>query len=355
MRGLNLRVTNVTASPLTITDVTGLATFAVGESRDILYTDEVEASLEYGRLNSLLITGGITAQFVSGTLLSQAPIGRTFIGATPTIAGGRGLVPDAPTTNRGSFLRGDAIWTSITPLYIGAIPESILTTQGDILVRGLTTSERLPMGSLGYVLRAGIAQVQWRNMAPSGLLIVRPTASDINAGSFYWATDASKLYVCYFDGTAYDWLELGSGGGGGIGAWDTFPTGGVPSFTVDVTHIGRAAVGVDPSSSIPTGIQFQVLGSSLFTRTFIEQTAAPEPDQVGSTQLRGELTDKGLYSKPDGYSERRVDLPGLARKTIPTPENIIIPDGSQYVCAGVFTLQGVATITLQGDADLVVL
>lgn len=352
MRGLTLQITNNTSNPLTITDITGLTTFAAGETKDALYTDEVQNSLEYGRLNSLVITGSVTVSFVSGTNLSQAPIGRTFTGASPITMGERGLVPQVAIAQRTYYLKGDGTWGPITTLGLGAIPQSVLTTQGDLIVRGVTTAERLPLGSLGYILRSGPVTAQWANLAASGLLANRPSAAEYYAGSFYWATDATKLYVCYDDSTTYNWWDLGAGVGG---AWDTFPTGGIPSFTVDVTHVGRAAVGVDPSSSIPAGIQFQVLGSSLFTRTFTQQTGAPDPDQIGSTQIRGELTDKGLYSKPDGYSERRMDLPGLARKTIPTPEGIIIPDGSQYICAGVFTLQGVATITLQGDADLVVL
>lgn len=353
MRGLTLRITNTSSTRVAIADIDGSVSLALGESVELLYTSDVQQSLEYGTINALLTSRVLTAQFISGSLLSQAPIGSTLVGATPTLAGIRGLVPTPATTDRTKYLKGDGSWSTVSAFSVGAIPENILTSQGDLIVRGVTKAERLPLGTLGQVLRSGVVQVEWVDAVDSGLLADIPTPASYNAGRFYWATDVSKLYVCYYNGATYAWWDFAGGSGGG--AWDTFPTGGVPSFVVDVTHIGRAAVGVDPGSSIPVGIQFQVLGASLFTRTFIEQTWAPDPDQAGSTQLRGELTDKGLYSKPDGYSERRVDLPGLARKTIPTPEDIIIPDGSQYICAGVFTLQGIATITLQGDADLVVL
>jgi hypothetical protein len=213
MRGLTLRVTNNTSAPLTVTDVTGLATFAVGETRDILYSDDVQASLEYGRLNALIIAGSVSVLFVSGTNLNQAPIGRTFTGATPVVAGDRGLVPTATVAQRGSFLRGDALWISITPAYIGAIPATLLTTQGDLIVRGATTAEKLPLGSLGYVLRSGPITTQWVGMAASGLLAARPSATAFYAGSYYWATDTSTLYACYYDG-AWVWGAVNVMGGG---------------------------------------------------------------------------------------------------------------------------------------------
>jgi hypothetical protein len=222
MRGLTLQVTNATSAPLTVTDVSGLATFAAGETRNILYTDDVQSSLEYGRLNALIIAGSVTVQFVSGTNLSQAPIGRTFTGATPSVAGIPGLVPEASVANRGYYLKGDGTWSVVTALSIGGIPESKLTTQGDLIVRGLTTSERLPIGTLGQILRAGPVQVQWESLSTAGLLVDRPVASAFYTGRLYWATDAAvghQLSICYFNGAIYDWFDLGSGGGGGATPW----------------------------------------------------------------------------------------------------------------------------------------
>jgi len=209
MRGLTLKVTNTTAAPLTITDVTGLATLAAGETRDILYTSEVQASLEYGRLNSLIITGTVTVSFVSGTNLNQAPIGRIFTGASPVAMGERGLVPQAAIAQRTYYLKGDGTWGPITALGIGAITQSILTTQGDLIVRGVTTAERLPLGSLGYILRSGPVTAQWAALATSGTTAARPSSGEYYGGSFYWTTDTPALFVCAFDGAAWSWWDLG--------------------------------------------------------------------------------------------------------------------------------------------------
>jgi hypothetical protein len=97
------------------------------------------------------------------------------------------------------------------------------------------------------------------------------------------------------------------------------------------------------------------MGDSLLDRVFYTQKAAAAADQTGSTQVRASTADRGLYAKPHGYAERRVDLPGLTRKTIPTPEAITIPAGSQYLCSNTLTLEGAATLSLVGDAELAVL
>ena len=351
MRGLTLRLANPTATRANITDIPGVTGVGPGETIEVLYTDAVQQSLEYGTLNRYLTSGGLTATFVSGSILSRSPMGSTMVGATPTTDGVRGLVPTPTVADRDRYLKGDGTWYGVTALTIGAVPEAKLTTQGDLLFRGITTSERLPIGTLGQVLRSGVVNPQWQSNATAGLLASRPSPGPLYAGTYYWATDSSALYGCYYNGTTYAWSALGNAGS----AWDTFPTGGTPTFAADITHVGRAAVGVSPASSIPAGIQFQVLGSSQHTRVFVSQSGSPAADQPSATQLRGNTADKGLYVKPEGYGERRVDLPGLTRRTIPTPEAITIPDGSQYLCQGRFTLQGVATLTLQGDSTLVVL
>lgn len=349
MRGLTLQITNPSATRANLTDIPGISGVAPGETIEVLYTNDVQQSLEYGNLNSYLVSGGLTATFVSGSLLSRAPIGSTLVGATPTADGVRGLVPRPAITDRDRYLKGDGTWNGVSPLTIGAIPESKLTAQGDILFRGVTTSERLPIGSLGQVLRAGLVNPQWQDNTYVGTTAARPLPDATYAGSYYWSTDSHTLYICYNNGSSWVWSPLGAGGGG----WDTFPTGGTPSFGVDITHVGRASVGVDASSSIPVGIQFQVLGSSLFDNTFFQQTAAVA-DIASSAQVRASSADGGLYSKPFGLPERRMDLPGLTRKALPASETAIIPDGSQYIVSGIFTLGAGAALVLEGDADLVV-
>jgi hypothetical protein len=46
--------------------------------------------------------------------------------------------------------------------------------------------------------------------------------------------------------------------------------------------------------------------------------------------------------------------PGMTRKRIPTGETVVVIDGGQYLVCGTFTLEGTATLVLEGDADLVV-
>ena len=218
MRGLTLRLTNISASVLALADLPGQPVLAVGETRELLYTSDVQVSLEYGSINGYLVSGRVAAQFVSGTVLNQSPVGRTYVGATPTSEGGRGLVPPAAITDRGGYLKGDGTWEGITPAAIGAIPQSVLTAQGDTLYRGITTAERLPLGTLGQVYRAGVIYPEWQSVALSGLSVDRPSPSAVYAGKLYWSTDGtpgSQLSICYFYGSGYAWLDLGTGGGGG--------------------------------------------------------------------------------------------------------------------------------------------
>ena len=209
MRGLTLRVTNSTSGTLTVSDVPGFAPLAPGDTRDLLYTNEVQNSLEYGKLNGYLISGSVSSQFVSGTLLNQAPVGRTFTGASPTAEGTPGLVPSAPVVNRGNYLKADGTWSGVTPFSIGAIPQSLLTAQGDLLVRGLTTTERLPLGTLGQAFRAGVTSPEWRDTGLSGTFAARPSPGAYYSGMFYWSTDTSTITLCYYNGTAYAWGIVG--------------------------------------------------------------------------------------------------------------------------------------------------
>ena len=202
MRGLTLRVTNPTATRAYLTDIVGVSGVAPGETIEVLYTNDVQQSLEFGTLNTYLTNGGLTATFVSGSVLSRSPMGSTMVGATPTTDGVRGLVPRPAIADRDRFLKGDATWGGVTPLTIGAVPESKLTTQGDLLFRGITTSERLPLGTLGQVLRAGLVHPQWQDNTYVGTLAGRPLPDATYAGSYYWGTDSLTLYVCYYNGTS---------------------------------------------------------------------------------------------------------------------------------------------------------
>jgi hypothetical protein len=276
MRGLTLRLTNATNASVAISDLPGVAPLSPGESRELLYVNDVQNSLEYGSINTLLIAGKLTAQFVSGTVLNQAPVGRSFTGASPTTAGERGLVPTAPVASRGNYLKGDGTWSPVTPLTVGAIPQSVLTTQGDTLYRGVTTTEKLPLGTPGQSYRAGLVNPEWRDPTLSGLLTARPSPSAYYQGVFFWATDTSEVTLCYYDGSAYVWGSTGGSplsnavpqplgsatAGAGVAASRDDHVHAMPAFppamiplggyaTVDGT-LGTVAIGGSPYAIIDT-------------------------------------------------------------------------------------------------------
>ena len=351
MKGLILRVTNVSASSLTLGDLPGGPTLTPGAVLDVSYLDDVQNSLEYGALHVYLsmTPARVTCGFLNGTLLAQAQIGAGYSGATPSAAATPGLVPAATVAERLFYLKGDGTWGIETAESLGAIPAAVMTTAGDLISRNAVGPVRIPVGSIGQSMRVGATTVPtWTDVSLSGLAAARPVASALYSGRLYFSTDTLLLFVCHYNGSAWTWRDLGL-----YGPWDTFPTGGVPGFLTDITHPGRAAVGVLASSSIPAVLTFQVGGPTGVESLYIEE-AVVGADLAGHTQLRADATDGGLYSKPDGFTSRRVDLPGLSRKTI-ADETVIIPDGSQYVCHGSFTLTGTGTLQLQGDSDLVVL
>lgn len=313
MRGLTLRVTNTSSTTQSFSDVPSQPILAVGESREFLYTNEVQASLEYGSINALVLAGRVSVQFVNGATLAQAALGRTFTGATPTSEGNPGLVPAAHPSSRTSYLKGDGTWAGITPVAIGAVPEAKYVAQGDVLFRGVTTTERLPLGTPGLSLRAGVVNPEWGTTTLSGVLASQPTPSAYYQGVFFWATDTLSLYVCYYNGSAW--------------VWDTVGGGGVPGITRKVIP--------DPEVvTVPDGCQYLVYDSITF---------------LGSASLVLEgNADLVVLDYPQV-------IPGYTRKEIPSGENVTIPNGGQYLVEGSLTLLGTATLTLQGNADLVVL
>lgn len=291
MRGLTLQITNKTSGTLNVSDVPGFAPLAPGETRDLLYTNEVQNSLEYGKLNGYLISGSLASQFVSGTLLNQSPVGRTFTGATPTAAGTPGLVPSAPVVNRGNYLKADGTWSGVTPFSIGAIPESKLTAQGDLLVRGVTTTERLPLGTLGQTLRSGVARPEWRDLSISGTIASRPAPSAYYAGVTYWSTDTSTLTLCHYTGTAWVW---GSTGGSGVG-FTAGPTGSGADYE-GPTAISAAVVAA-AASGLPSTVVVILPGSYTGDVTLPANVSLLALGGLGTVSLSGNLTSTAL----DGF------------------------------------------------------
>ena len=211
-RGLTLRVTNTSSSNVSFTDILESVPLSPGGVAEYLYTEDTQKSFEYGSLNTALLKGTVTAAFVSGSVLSLTPIGSTLRGSTPTGDGQRGLVPQPLVTNRGSYLKGDGTWSILDAATLGAIPESKLTTKGDLLVRGPTTSQRLPLGSQGRVFRVGATGLpEWHVTAWSDTVDNKPFPSLEYLGKYYWNTSGAPGFepsVCLYNGAAYIWEDL---------------------------------------------------------------------------------------------------------------------------------------------------
>jgi hypothetical protein len=112
MRGLGLRITNVSSAPVVLTDMFGAPTLAAGAYRDFAYDNGTQASLESGTLNDLITAGTVTAAFQNGTTLDDDAIGRVMVGASAIADGGKGLVPTPAAADRLRFLRGDGVWAA---------------------------------------------------------------------------------------------------------------------------------------------------------------------------------------------------------------------------------------------------
>jgi len=102
-------------------------------------------------------------------------------------------------------------------------------------------------------------------------------------------------------------------------SWEAVTPFTFPSPAGDITHSGRAAVGLDPLllTVIPAGIRFQVVGSESLEGSLFVLEGTVAADQTNHNQIFAKTTDKGLYAKPATLPERRIDAPGLIRKTIP--------------------------------------
>jgi hypothetical protein len=162
-----------------------------------------------------------------------------------------------------------------------------------------------------------------------------------------------------------DGLVIALGGGASYEpGWRALTTGN-PTLAGNITHTGGAAVGVAPGlgETLPANTVFRVDGGTAQNGpVFFQEIAAALADLTGRTQVfrvpndpnDPPATDGGLYSKPDGLSERRMDAPGLTRKALEPGETIIVPNGYQYVAYGTFNLNG-GRLSLEGDADLVVI
>lgn len=171
--------------------------------------------------------------------------------------------------------------------------------------------------------------------AEGRILIFRDAVGDL------WSKDSSGAIRPINGGTLSD------------ASWEAVAPATSPSPAGDVTHVGRAAVGLPTSGPMHPGVQFQVVGSSAQGGSLYIEETGEGPDLADHTQIF--TLDKGLYAKPDGLPSRRIDAPGMVRKFVPDAEEILVPNGSQYLVYGSFALGTGSVLILEGDADLVVL
>jgi hypothetical protein len=171
----------------------------------------------------------------------------------------------------------------------------------------------------------------------------------LDAQNRLWALDSAGNLTALNGGTITD------------ASWEAFiPPGGPPTPSGDVTHSGRAAVGIAPTSPVnfESVAQFQVNGNVVQDGAlFIKQIASALADLADRTQVFRKTSDGGLYSKPVGRTERRIDAPGLTRKTLDAGEFVVVPNGFQYIAYNTLDLSAGpgGNIVLEGDADLVIL
>jgi hypothetical protein len=125
-----------------------------------------------------------------------------------------------------------------------------------------------------------------------------------------------------------------------------------------VTHSGRAAVGIAPGfpGTFESVAQFQVNGNVVNDGAmFLKQIAGALADLADRTQVFRKTSDGGLYAKPDGFSERRIDAPGLTRKALDAGETVTVPNGFQYIAYNTLALNAGVNVLLEGDGELVIL
>jgi len=138
-------------------------------------------------------------------------------------------------------------------------------------------------------------------------------------------------------------------------SWEAVLPATDPTPIGDITHRGNAAVGLPLAGPILAGIRFQVVGDTAAQGSLYVGEMDESADVADHNQVFSDSVDHGLFAKPDSLPARRIDAPGLIRKTLPASETVRVPNGSQYLTYGSFSLGAGASIVLEGDADLVIL
>lgn len=209
------------------------------------------------------------------------------------------------------------------------------------------------MSTIGSGERVVILGDRISTSSPAGTDILTPLVGRVVIFLHTNGGTPTGVYSKDSDGVV---TSLGGGGGSDSG-WRLLTTGN-PTLTGDIAHEGGVAVGVTPAlgESMPAGTVFRVDGGTAQNGpVFFQEIAAALADLAGRTQVFRKTSDGGLYSKPEALTERRIDAPGLSRKSLDPGETVTVPNGFQYIAYNTLSLTAGVNVVLEGDADLVIL
>ena len=178
---------------------------------------------------------------------------------------------------------------------------AVLSTRGDIIIQGASTSERLPIGIVGSVLTTDGTDPSWSNAEGANVIYVANSGDDTNPGTQFlpYKTISKALSVA----SSGDIVDIDTISGG---------TGGVPS-TYDVTQTSTTGSG--------TGFQARIItdGSSTPTVTITNGGsghAAGDTITIAGSQL-GSSTDITFNVLSASIGDVVYVKNGVYRETLP--------------------------------------
>lgn len=190
-------------------------------------------------LHAELLVWGSAVAPTPGATPSEYPAPVYVLWLTPSVAASRPATPDPAeqiALHRATDTGAITLWDSAAWRSLGIV--SPLTTRGDVWVRDAFGDARLPLGTRGYVFRAGATDPAWGVVAASATSF--PTASADYAGAVYWRSDLGAHYACTFGGLAAEWAWRVASIHDGAVAEDTTP--GDTWTTIASTQIAEDSV-----------------------------------------------------------------------------------------------------------------
>ena len=192
-------------------------------------------------------------------------------------------------TNAFQVYNGTA-WVDIND-NTGAIQKSLLTTQGDIIVRNGTAPARLGIGTSGQVLQSNGTTAQWSTISAGGMALISTTTLSGSSTVLSGISQTYKKLVLWVvnttinSGTQRIHIKPNSTGG------QTWYTGTV-------------------NSSVSSGTNDQI-GSYLATTTGSADAVALEIDNYTSTNSKKTFKFYGNGSYSGGASNETVNFAGM--------------------------------------------